>query len=81
MKFGVGQPVKRTEDASLITGKGSYTDDIVLPRMAQAYVLRSQVAHANLRNVDATEAPKKPGVVLGLSRLGHDRRRSPLRHQ
>jgi carbon-monoxide dehydrogenase large subunit len=67
MKFGVGQPVKRTEDASLITGKGSYTDDIVLPRMAQAYILRSQVAHANLRKVDATEARKMPGVVLVLT--------------
>ena len=37
MKFGVGQPVRRFEDQTLITGKGRYTDDIALPNMAQAY--------------------------------------------
>ena len=42
MKFGVGQPVRRFEDQTLITGKGRYTDDITLPNMAQAYVLRAQ---------------------------------------
>ncbi len=67
MKFGVGQPVKRFEDATLITGKGSYTDDIALPRMTQAYILRSPVAHANLAKVDASEARKMPGVVLVLT--------------
>ena len=41
MKFGIGQPVRRHEDLKLITGQGRYTDDIVLPRMAQAFVLRS----------------------------------------
>ena len=48
MKFGVGQPVKRFEDATLITGQGRYTDDIELPNMGKAYVLRSPVAHAKL---------------------------------
>ncbi len=43
MKFGVGQPVRRFEDQTLITGKGRYTDDITLPNMAQAYVLRARV--------------------------------------
>ena len=46
MKFGLGQPVRRFEDQTLITGKGRYTDDIKLEKMAQAFVLRSQVAHA-----------------------------------
>ena len=32
MKFGVGQPVRRFEDVRLITGRGRYQDDIVLPR-------------------------------------------------
>ena len=31
MKFGIGQPVRRTEDTRLITGHGQYTDDINLP--------------------------------------------------
>ena len=48
MKFGVGQPVRRSEDARLITGHGRYTDDIDLPNIAYAYVLRSPVAHADI---------------------------------
>lgn len=67
MKFGVGQPVKRFEDQTLITGKGRYTDDIVLPRMAHACVLRSPVAHARITKVDASAARAMPGVLLVLT--------------
>ena len=67
MKFGVGQPVKRFEDATLITGQGRYTDDIKLPNMAQAYVLRSPVAHANIARIDASAAKGMPGVRLVLT--------------
>src|SRR5258707_13315006 len=67
MKFGVGQPVRRFEDQTLITGKGRYTDDIKLDRMAQAYVLRAQAAHANIRKIDATAARKMLGVLLVLT--------------
>ena len=42
MKFGVGQPVRRFEDQTLITGKGNYTDDIKLPE----HVLRLCAARA-----------------------------------
>jgi carbon-monoxide dehydrogenase large subunit len=67
MKFGVGQPVRRFEDQTLITGKGRYTDDIALDNMAQGYVLRSPAAHANIRKLDATAARKMPGVLLVLT--------------
>ena len=67
MKFGVGQPVRRFEDQTLITGKGHYTDDMNLPNMAHAYVLRATVAHANIRRIDATAARKMPGVLLVLT--------------
>jgi aerobic carbon-monoxide dehydrogenase large subunit len=67
MKFGVGQPVKRLEDLRLITGAGRYTDDIVLPRMAHAFILRSPIAHANVRSVDAAAARDMPGVLLVLT--------------
>ena len=67
MKFGVGQPVRRFEDQTLITGKGRYTDDITLPNMAQAFVLRAQVAHANIRKIDVAAARKMPGVLLVLT--------------
>jgi aerobic carbon-monoxide dehydrogenase large subunit len=67
MKFGVGQPVKRFEDQRLITGAGRYTDDIVLTGMAFAYVLRSPVAHADIRSIDADAARAMPGVLLVLT--------------
>src|SRR6476620_6700598 len=67
MKFGVGQPVRRFEDQTLITGKGRDTDDITLPNMAQAYVLRARVGHANIRKVDISAAKSMPGVLLVLT--------------
>jgi carbon-monoxide dehydrogenase large subunit len=67
MKFGIGQPVRRFEDVPLLTGKGQYTDDMTLPRMVFAQVLRSPMAHAHLRRVDATVAREMPGVLLVLT--------------
>ncbi len=64
MKFGIGQPVRRVEDQRLITGRGLYTDDIVLPETAQAFVLRAPVAHARIKRIDATAARRMPGVLL-----------------
>ena len=64
MKFGVGQPVRRHEDLRLITGQGRYTDDMVLPRMTQAFVLRSPVAHAHIKRIDASAARHMPGVLF-----------------
>ena len=42
----IGKAVKRVEDKRFITGKGRYTDDIVLPGMTHAYIVRSPYAHA-----------------------------------
>ena len=67
MKFGIGQPLRRFEDQRLLTGKGRYTDDIAPPGLAHAYVLRSPVAHARLRSVDAGAARRMPGVLLVLT--------------
>jgi carbon-monoxide dehydrogenase large subunit len=67
MKFGIGQPMKRYEDLRLITGRGRYTDDVVLPGMAFAQVLRSPVAHGVLRRIDAEPARHIPGVLLVLT--------------
>src|SRR6516164_5179684 len=64
MKFGLGQPVRRHEDLRLITGQGRYTDDIALPRMARAFILRSPVAHACIKRIDAAAARSMPGVLL-----------------
>src|SRR3954453_16792412 len=67
MKFGVGQPVRRFEDHTLITGKGRYTDDIRFENAAHAYVLRARAGHANIRSIEAAAARKMPGVLLLLT--------------
>jgi carbon-monoxide dehydrogenase large subunit len=59
----VGQSVLRREDARLLTGRGRYTDDIVLPRMAHAMVLRSPHGHAAIRSIDTSQALAMEGVV------------------
>ncbi len=59
----VGQPLKRVEDPRLISGKGQYVDDVQLPRMCYAAILRSPYAHARLRNIDVSKALQAPGVV------------------
>src|SRR6202035_5404411 len=58
-----GASVKRSEDPRILTGRGRYVDDIVLPGMLHAAFLRSQVPHGRLRSVDVTEARELPGVV------------------
>jgi aerobic carbon-monoxide dehydrogenase large subunit len=62
MKFGIGQPVRRHEDLRLVTGRGRYTDDVTLPQMTQAFVLRSPAAHALIKRIDASAARNMPGV-------------------
>ena len=62
-KFGVGQPVLRTEDPRLLTGGGNYFDDVVLPGQTRAYILRSPHAHARIDAIDTTAASAAPGVI------------------
>ena len=52
MKFGIGQPVPRQEDPTLLQGQGRYTDDIDHPNQAYAVMVRSQVAHGLLKGID-----------------------------
>ena len=63
MKFAVGQPVTRIEDARLITGEGSYTDDLKFPNMCYGAFVRSPYAHAKILKIDIEEAKKMPGVI------------------
>ena len=62
-KFGVGQPVPRTEDPTLVQGKGHYTDDIALPGQAYAVMVRSPYAHGVINGIDTAEAATMPGVL------------------
>jgi aerobic carbon-monoxide dehydrogenase large subunit len=63
----VGQPVKRFEDPKLITGRGAFVDDIKLPDVLHAAVLRSPYAHAHIKSIDVSAAGNLPGVVAILT--------------
>ena len=58
-----GTPVKRREDRRLITGGSQYTDDLVVPGMVHAAIVRSPHAHANIKSIDVEAARSAPGVV------------------
>ena len=55
--------IRRREDPRLITGRAAYTDDIKLPGMLHAAILRSPYAHANITSIDDDAAKEQPGVV------------------
>jgi carbon-monoxide dehydrogenase large subunit len=60
---GIGHSLKRKEDDRFIRGKGNYVDDITLPGMLHMAILRSPLAHARIRSIDASRAEAFPGVV------------------
>lgn len=75
-----GAPVQRTEDRRFLTGRGEYLDDIHLPGLLEAAVLRSPFAHARVGRVNVEAARRLPGVELVLTHgdLGRVARPSPL---
>src|SRR5512140_1393129 len=62
-KYGVGQPVRRKEDDTLVRGKGKYTDDFNLPGQAYAWIVRSSHAHGIIRGIGTDAARAMPGVL------------------
>ncbi len=62
IKFGVGQPVTRLEDARLLRGQGRYQDDTNLPGQLYSVFLRSPHAHAKIRLIETAAAAAAPGV-------------------
>jgi carbon-monoxide dehydrogenase large subunit len=60
--FGVGQSVKRIEDATLVRGRGCYTDDVSLSGQVYAYFARSTIAHGVIKSIDTAAARAMPGV-------------------
>ena len=59
----IGAPIRRGEDVRFLTGKATFIDDVKLPGMLYAAVLRSPHAHARIKSVDVSEALKLAGVV------------------
>ena len=49
---GIGASIKRLEDKRFLQGQGHYIDDLQLPDMLHAAVLRSPYAHATITNID-----------------------------
>jgi len=59
----IGTRATRKEDPKLITGRGTFTDDVTLPGTVYVSLVRSPHAHARIRRIDAAAARKEPGVV------------------
>jgi carbon-monoxide dehydrogenase large subunit len=63
----VGQPLKRKEDARLVTGATTWTDNMRVPAMLHLAILRSPTAHARIDRVDVSRALTMPGVVAAFT--------------
>jgi 4-hydroxybenzoyl-CoA reductase alpha subunit len=59
----VGKPFRKVDARAKCTGQTRFADDIVLPRMLFAKLLRSPVPHALIKRIDASKASRLPGVV------------------
>ena len=59
----IGESIKRREDERLITGKGTYVDDVRMVGMLHLSLVRSPHAHARITNVDASAALDIDGVA------------------
>src|SRR5499427_2778001 len=67
MNTGIGQPVRRKEDARLLVGAGRFSDDVDLPRQARAFVIRSVHAHARIKGIATERARAHKGVLAVLT--------------
>jgi len=63
----MGQPLKRKEDPRLITGLGKFVDDVKLPGLTYASILRSPYASAKISRIDVSKAEALPGVICTLT--------------
>jgi aerobic carbon-monoxide dehydrogenase large subunit len=64
---GIGGSPRRREDHRLVTGAGSFGDDVALPGQAYALIVRSPHAHAILRGIDSKRAHELSGVLAVLT--------------
>ncbi|MEW9854197.1 xanthine dehydrogenase family protein molybdopterin-binding subunit [Novosphingobium sp. M1R2S20] len=72
----IGKRVPRKEDARLLTGRGQYTDDVLLPGTLHVAFARSQVARGNILSIDTSAAQEIPGVHAVM--LAKDLARQPI---
>jgi carbon-monoxide dehydrogenase large subunit len=58
----IGERILRTEDPDLVTGRGTFIDNLSLPGAGHVVYVRSSVAHARITNIDTKAASTMPGV-------------------
>jgi carbon-monoxide dehydrogenase large subunit len=75
----VGARVLRKEDPRLLTGEGSYVDDVSLPGMVHAHVLRSPFPHARVSGIRTEEALARDDVLAVLTPEAVDGATAPIR--
>src|SRR5262249_16474061 len=63
----IGKRMPRKEDARLLTGRGTFVDDVVLPGMLHVAFARSNIARGRIRSVDVSSARDLPGVIAVLT--------------
>src|SRR5262245_37254716 len=59
----IGRPMRRVEDAHLLTGRGQYLDDQAFPGACHAAIVRSPHPHAHILGYDVPAALAAPGVM------------------
>jgi aerobic carbon-monoxide dehydrogenase large subunit len=64
---GIGASIRRREDRRFVTGQGRFADDLQLPGMAWAFVVRSPHAHARIARIETAAARAAPGVLAVLT--------------
>ncbi|MHA7777626.1 xanthine dehydrogenase family protein molybdopterin-binding subunit [Roseibium sp. M-1] len=78
-KFGVGAPLRRKEDETLITGKGLYTADYVPEGSLTGVMVRSAMAHAKIALPNVDDIRAMDGVHLVLTGAELEGRKMPCR--
>ena len=59
----IGAPIRRKEDKRFLTGQGQFVDDVTLPNLHHAAILRSPHAHAQVLSIDISSALEAEGVL------------------
>jgi len=75
----IGRSMARPSARRLATGRGRYTDDLALPRMAHVAFVRSPLAHARVGAIDTADAAAMPGVIGAFTAADVDRVCRPWR--
>jgi aerobic carbon-monoxide dehydrogenase large subunit len=63
----IGEAIPRREDAKIIIGRTNYVDDLSIPGMGWAMVVRSLYPHARIGAIDLTGALAIPGVIAAFT--------------